>query len=315
MTPRSTRRSPFGGVVQLTIRRSWVCHGRQYRALPGGKCPRQRPGPRPRSPRHAPRHPTPAHPYPNGRTPPDRSPHHQILIPTRMPLTDLASPRSISSQPRLPGPDNVGYSSGPVPDGEAAGRGPDDSHPPPQHHPRMGPFRSQLRPLRSPALHGQHDLDSSRRPGSAHRSSPDHRLRRDPTTPARSKSRNRFDNSPRDSPGAPSAISLNVRHPNDDIAQDDERPPLGQQLRCPGDRAVLAIGPHSTAWHPRRPEPVHFLNLCALWLLVVTTAMRPASRPRWSASALATPPSPSPWTSTATSSLAWTRRPPTPWPA
>jgi integrase len=37
-----------------------------------------------------------------------------------------------------------------------------------------------------------------------------------------------------------------------------------------------------------------------------------ASRPRWSASAWATPPSPSLWTSIATSFLAWTPRPPTP---
>src|SRR4029453_18814900 len=41
----------------------------------------------------------------------------------------------------------------------------------------------------------------------------------------------------------------------------------------------------------------------------------PVFRPRWSASASATPISPSPWTSTATSFPAWTRRPPTPWPA
>jgi hypothetical protein len=42
---------------------------------------------------------------------------------------------------------------------------------------------------------------------------------------------------------------------------------------------------------------------------------RPGFRPRWSASAWATPISPSPWTSTATSSLAWTPRPLTPLPA
>ena len=50
------------------------------------------------------------------------------------------------------------------------------------------------------------------------------------------------------------------------------------------------------------------------------TATRPrrwprASRPRWSASAWATPPSPSLWTSTAMSFPAWTPRRPTPWPA
>lgn len=33
------------------------------------------------------------------------------------------------------------------------------------------------------------------------------------TTPARSKSRNRFDSRPRDNPGAPSAISLKVLQP------------------------------------------------------------------------------------------------------
>ena len=35
----------------------------------------------------------------------------------------------------------------------------------------------------------------------------------DSSTPARSRSRSRFDSSPRDRPGAPSAISLNVRQP------------------------------------------------------------------------------------------------------
>jgi len=46
-----------------------------------------------------------------------------------------------------------------------------------------------------------------------------------------------------------------------------------------------------------------------------TAALAAASRPRWSASAWATPPLPSPWTSTATSFPAWTPRPPTLWPA
>jgi integrase len=40
----------------------------------------------------------------------------------------------------------------------------------------------------------------------------------------------------------------------------------------------------------------------------------PASRPRWSASASATPTSPSPWTPTATSCPAWMPRPLAPWP-
>ena len=64
-----------------------------------------------------------------------------------------------------------------------------------------------------------------------------------------------------DRPGAPALISLNVVQPRGrergagadraergaaghEVADDDRGPSFGQDLRSPGDRAVLAIAPH-----------------------------------------------------------------------
>ena len=72
-----------------------------------------------------------------------------------------------------------------------------------------------------------------------------------------------------------------------------------------------------TDWFGGWPAPPACRRSGCMMSAIATPPRRwpPACRPRWSASASVTPPSPSPWTSTATSSPAWTRAPPTPWPA
>ena len=68
-------------------------------------------------------------------------------------------------------------------------------------------------------------------------------------TPARSSSRSRLESSPRDRPGAGGDLVEGLTA-DEDVAEDDDRPALAQELRRPSDRAVLPVGPHATACHP-----------------------------------------------------------------
>jgi integrase len=104
--------------------------------------------------------------------------------------------------------------------------------------------------------------------------------------------------------------------------QDQERADVGSAWRdrgwsSPGPTAPPSIPTSSLTGSGGWPAPPACRRSGCTTSATATPRPRwlPASRPRWSASASATPPSPSPWTSTATSSPAWTPRPPAPWPA
>jgi hypothetical protein len=44
------------------------------------------------------------------------------------------------------------------------------------------------------------------------------------------------------------------------VADDDRRPSLGEDLRGPGNRAVLTVGPHAPSVAPHRPRVLLFLS-------------------------------------------------------
>src|SRR5262249_28413848 len=65
------------------------------------------------------------------------------------------------------------------------------------------------------------------------------------------------------------------------IADDQRRPSLGEQLRAAGDRAVLTIGPHESASTPTPPPPVRPHGGC----VPATGTSATASAPRCTSSA------------------------------
>ena len=88
------------------------------------------------------------------------------------------------------------------------------AHPAPQHHARMGVFGCQLRPLRAPALQGQHDLRQlPARLGRLVDRARTVRLGTDLDHPGAFQVPQPLGEQPARQPGAPSAISLKVLQP------------------------------------------------------------------------------------------------------
>lgn len=115
----------------------------------------------------------------------------------------------------------------------------------------MGVFGCQLRPLRSPVLEGQHDLRQlpTRRSGRIERAGTtglgmdlDHPGALHFPQPLREQTAREPWRAVGDLVEGPAA--------EEDVAEDDDGPAFGQEIRGPSDRTVLPVGSHAHSVPP-----------------------------------------------------------------